>query len=121
MIHPVAIMAGKPWRQFSLAETRLGRAAILHGIACLLEDARGAPSHIREQHIIVRKRLLLWVHRVPLTARRELPLFPDQRTSPIRCFGSEKCHFRTLATRPSVCPLGAERLVLLAELAVWPH
>ena len=31
------------------------------------------------------------INRVTLTARRELPFFPDQRTSPIRCVRSEKC------------------------------
>ena len=36
------------------------------------------------------------VNRVTLTARRELLLFPDQRTSPTGCVGSEKCQERIL-------------------------
>ncbi|WP_212443521.1 hypothetical protein, partial [Bradyrhizobium sp. AUGA SZCCT0431] len=33
-----------------------------------------------------------WVNRITLTARRELLLFPDQRTSPIRCVRSESAN-----------------------------
>lgn len=39
-------------------------------------------------------RCLSWINRVTSTARRELPFFPNQRTSPIRCVRSEKCQLR---------------------------
>jgi hypothetical protein len=55
-----------------------------------------------------------WVNRVTLTARRELLLFPDQRTSPTGCVRSEKCHIRTHAAqhhsvRSSTRSAGMER------------
>ena len=37
----------------------------------------------------------LWVNRVALTARRDLLLFSDQRTSPTGCVRSEKCQQET--------------------------
>jgi hypothetical protein len=53
-----------------------------------------ALSHSSQRHTLRALRLPLWVNRVTLTARRELLLFSDQRTSPTGCVRSEKCHWR---------------------------
>ena len=67
------------------------------------EKTKGFAVRSRGSIAITQQRCPKWVNRVTLTARRELPFFPDQRTSPIRCVRSEKCHEQTWPAIRSFC------------------
>ena len=71
---------------------RLGPTGIAMAKSCLWrnEQIQGETKGARNDRLRS-SRGPFRVNRVTLTARRELLLFPDQRTSPTGCVRSEKC------------------------------